>query len=235
MRARPRTPRGDGSQPQPKQYGISSRQSGRSDVWEPEVNHLHDSAMPDRAARARAAGLLLLLTPVIWGATFPAAKVALRDVSPWTFVAWSRALGLLAILVVVAVWRPPRAAWTLGLLPAGLLGPPDDRRILLGRSGSTTRRPPTPGSSPSSTSSLLRPAPRSSAAAPPTGSTSRAWRSPSPAWGCSRSATAGCTSAICWSWPAPRRSRATSLPSTCWSSATQPCPSRWRRWRRQRH
>ena len=77
-----------------------------------------DSAMPDRAARARAAGLLLLLTPVIWGATFPAAKVALRDVSPWTFVAWSRGLGLLAILAVVALWRPPRAAWTRGLVPA---------------------------------------------------------------------------------------------------------------------
>ena len=69
-----------------------------------------DSAMPDRAARARTAGLLLLLTPVIWGATFPAAQVALRDVSPWTFVAWSRGLGLLAILVVGALWRPPRPA-----------------------------------------------------------------------------------------------------------------------------
>src|SRR4051794_5768415 len=77
--------------------------------------------MPDRAARARAAGVLLLLTPVIWGATFPAAKVALRDVSPWTFVAWSRGLGLLAILVVLLIWRPPREAWTRGLVPAGAL------------------------------------------------------------------------------------------------------------------
>jgi drug/metabolite transporter (DMT)-like permease len=75
--------------------------------------------MPDRAARARAAGLLLLVTPVVWGATFPAAKVALRDVSPWTFVAWSRGLGLLAIVVVAALWRPPRSAWTWGLVPAG--------------------------------------------------------------------------------------------------------------------
>jgi drug/metabolite transporter (DMT)-like permease len=77
----------------------------------------------DRAGRARAAGLLLLLTPVIWGATFPAAKVALRHVSPWTFVAWSRVLGLVAIAAVLLVWRPPREAWTRGLAPAGgLLG-----------------------------------------------------------------------------------------------------------------
>lgn len=77
--------------------------------------------MPDRAGRDRVAGLLLLLTPVIWGATFPAAKVALRHVTPWTFVAWSRGLGLLAIAVVLLVRRPPRAAWTPGLVPAGAL------------------------------------------------------------------------------------------------------------------
>lgn len=77
--------------------------------------------MHDRPARARAAGLLLLLTPVIWGATFPAAKVALRHVSPWAFVAWSRGLGLVAIAVVLLVWRPPREAWTRGLVPAGAL------------------------------------------------------------------------------------------------------------------
>ena len=77
--------------------------------------------MLDRLARARAAGLLLLLTPVIWGATFPAAKVALRHVSPWTFVAWSRVLGLVAIAAVLLIWRPPREAWTRGLVPAGAL------------------------------------------------------------------------------------------------------------------
>ena len=80
-----------------------------------------DCAMSDRPAPTRTAGLLLLLTPVIWGATFPAAKVALRDVSPWTFVAWSRGLGLLAIVVVLTIWRPPRVAWTRGLVPAGAL------------------------------------------------------------------------------------------------------------------
>lgn len=77
--------------------------------------------MPDRPARARAAGLLLLLTPVIWGATFPAAKVALRHVSPWTFVAWSRGAGFVAIAVVLLIWRPPREAWTRRLVPAGAL------------------------------------------------------------------------------------------------------------------
>jgi len=77
--------------------------------------------VPDRPARARAAGLLLLMTPVIWGATFPAAKVALEHVTPWTFVAWSRGLGLVAIAAVLLVRRPPREAWTLGLVPAGVL------------------------------------------------------------------------------------------------------------------
>jgi drug/metabolite transporter (DMT)-like permease len=77
--------------------------------------------VPDRLARARAAGLLLLLTPVIWGTTFPAAKVALRHVSPWTFVAWSRVLGLVAIAAVLLIWRPPREEWTRGLVPAGAL------------------------------------------------------------------------------------------------------------------
>src|SRR4051812_9525254 len=117
--------------------------------------------MPDRAARARAAGVLLLLTPVIWGATFPAAKVALRDVSPWTFVAWSRGLGLLAILVVAALWRPPRPAWTRGLMPAGaLLGALMTLDTCSRPSASTTRPRPTRGLSPCSTSSSLRPAPR---------------------------------------------------------------------------
>jgi hypothetical protein len=72
--------------------------SGRSATLAP--NGMVATSHP-LAAPTRAAGLLLLLTPVIWGATFPAAKVALRDVSPWTFVAWSRGLGLLAIVVVL--------------------------------------------------------------------------------------------------------------------------------------
>jgi drug/metabolite transporter (DMT)-like permease len=77
--------------------------------------------MPERPARAQTAGLLLLLTPVIWGATFPAAKVALEHVTPWTFVAWSRGLGLVAIAAVLLVRRPPRGSWRRGLIPAGVV------------------------------------------------------------------------------------------------------------------
>ena len=94
-------------------FGSGSADTGRRSV--------DDCGVRDRPAPTRAAGLLLLLTPVIWGATFPAAKVALRDVSPWTFVAWSRGLGLLAIVVVLTIWRPPRVAWARGLVPAGAL------------------------------------------------------------------------------------------------------------------
>jgi drug/metabolite transporter (DMT)-like permease len=71
--------------------------------------------------RSRTAGLFLLLTPLIWGGTFPAAKIALEHVSPWTFIAWSRGLGLVAAAATLAVWRPPRTAWRAGLAPAGLL------------------------------------------------------------------------------------------------------------------
>ena len=77
--------------------------------------------MRERSGRVQAAGLLLLLTPVIWGATFPAAKVALEHVTPWTFVAWSRGLGLVAIAAVLLVRRPPRGSWRRGLIPAGVL------------------------------------------------------------------------------------------------------------------
>jgi drug/metabolite transporter (DMT)-like permease len=64
---------------------------------------------------------MLLSTPVIWGLTFPAAKLALRHTNAWTFTAWSRVLGLLALLAVLAVVRPPRSTWTWGLAPAGAL------------------------------------------------------------------------------------------------------------------
>ena len=51
------------------------------------------------------AGILLLLTPLLWGATFPATKIALRRLPAATFMAWSRTLGFLAILAMVPLIR----------------------------------------------------------------------------------------------------------------------------------
>src|SRR3954454_11355432 len=95
-------------------------------------------AATDRDAGGRAAGLMLLTTPVIWGLTFPAAKMELEHVNPgtvttwrrvlglhhetpWRFPPWSRVLGLAALCAVVAVVRPPRETWQRGLIPAGAL------------------------------------------------------------------------------------------------------------------
>jgi drug/metabolite transporter (DMT)-like permease len=39
--------------------------------------------------------------PVLWGATFPAAKLALEDLSPLALMAWTRGLGLVTLLVVL--------------------------------------------------------------------------------------------------------------------------------------
>ena len=49
------------------------------------------------------AGWLLFLTPVLWGATFPAAKIAIRAVDVVPFTAWSRLIGFLTILVALPV------------------------------------------------------------------------------------------------------------------------------------
>jgi drug/metabolite transporter (DMT)-like permease len=51
------------------------------------------------------AATLLLLTPVLWGATFPATKIALRRLPVPTFMAWSRTLGFLAILALIPLIR----------------------------------------------------------------------------------------------------------------------------------
>ncbi|HET6848518.1 MAG TPA: DMT family transporter [Gaiellales bacterium] len=64
---------------------------------------------------------MLLTTPVIWGLTFPAAKLALDHTNPWTFTAWSRVLGLAALCAVLVAVRPPRETWQRGLVPAGAL------------------------------------------------------------------------------------------------------------------
>ena len=46
-------------------------------------------------------GVLLLLTPILWGATFPAAKVGLEAIGVFPFMFWTRILGFLTILLVV--------------------------------------------------------------------------------------------------------------------------------------
>ncbi|MGH2675701.1 MAG: DMT family transporter [Actinomycetota bacterium] len=43
-------------------------------------------------------GLLLFLTPILWGATFPAAKVGLEAIGVFPFMFWTRLLGFVTIL-----------------------------------------------------------------------------------------------------------------------------------------
>ncbi|HEX2025200.1 MAG TPA: DMT family transporter [Actinomycetota bacterium] len=42
-------------------------------------------------------GVLLLLTPILWGATFPAAKIGLGIIGVYPFMFWTRVLGFLAV------------------------------------------------------------------------------------------------------------------------------------------
>ena len=73
--------------------------------------------------------MLLLLTPLMWGATFPAGKLALRRLPPLTFMAWTRGLGFLAILAMVPLLRrggegpkrPAHQAIGPGVLLGGLI------------------------------------------------------------------------------------------------------------------
>jgi drug/metabolite transporter (DMT)-like permease len=46
-------------------------------------------------------GILLFLTPILWGATFPAAKVGLEAIGVFPFMFWTRFLGFLTILAAV--------------------------------------------------------------------------------------------------------------------------------------
>jgi drug/metabolite transporter (DMT)-like permease len=46
-------------------------------------------------------GILLLLTPILWGATFPAAKVGLEAIGVFPFMFWTRFVGFLTILAAV--------------------------------------------------------------------------------------------------------------------------------------
>src|SRR4051794_16947462 len=46
--------------------------------------------------------VVLLATPAIWGASFPASKVAMESLDVFPFMAWCRVLGLLTMVLVVA-------------------------------------------------------------------------------------------------------------------------------------
>ena len=70
-------------------------------------------------------GLLLLLTPVIWGVTFPAGKRALETLPLLPFTAWSRIYGLAALalsLPLLLRWAPWRAPLRRLVLPGAVLG-----------------------------------------------------------------------------------------------------------------
>lgn len=60
-------------------------------------------------ARPGDLGLLLFLSPVIWGATFPAGKRALETLPLLPFMAWSRMLGVVAIVAALP-WVARRLA-----------------------------------------------------------------------------------------------------------------------------
>jgi len=70
-------------------------------------------------------GLFLLLTPVLWGASFPATKIALRHLAVLPFMFWTRTLGFVTILAWVSLARgpgAPRGAVRRALMPGFVLG-----------------------------------------------------------------------------------------------------------------
>ena len=78
-----------------------------------------------RNSRRIDAGLLLFVTPILWGATFPAAKLGIERVGIFPFMAWTRLVGFLTILVAIPLVA--RAALTTASLrraagPGLLLG-----------------------------------------------------------------------------------------------------------------
>jgi drug/metabolite transporter (DMT)-like permease len=80
--------------------------------------------MPRRAARD--AGLILLSTPILWGATFPGGKIALRRLPVLPFMAWSRGLGCLTVVALLPLMRraggDERGSWRAVVLPGAVLG-----------------------------------------------------------------------------------------------------------------
>ena len=85
-------------------------------------------APPRSARRGRPGvdrGALLLLTPLLWGATFPAAKLGLETLGPWALMAWTRLLGLATVglaLPWVAGRRPPPGTARRVAGPSAVLG-----------------------------------------------------------------------------------------------------------------
>jgi drug/metabolite transporter (DMT)-like permease len=70
-------------------------------------------------------GLLLFLTPLIWGITFPAGKLALEQLSVPAFMAWSRTLGFLILLISLPMFARAAARWPdirRAIVPGILLG-----------------------------------------------------------------------------------------------------------------
>jgi drug/metabolite transporter (DMT)-like permease len=70
-------------------------------------------------------GWLLFLTPILWGATFPGAKLGIERIGVYPFMAWTRFVGFLTILVaipLVARHQLGRGAGRRVLLPGLLLG-----------------------------------------------------------------------------------------------------------------
>jgi drug/metabolite transporter (DMT)-like permease len=70
-------------------------------------------------------GLLLFLTPLIWGITFPAGKLALEQLSVPAFMAWSRTLGFLILLISLPLFARASARWPdirRAILPGIVLG-----------------------------------------------------------------------------------------------------------------
>jgi drug/metabolite transporter (DMT)-like permease len=70
---------------------------------------------------------ILLLTPILWGATFPGGKIVLRHLPVFTFMAWSRALGFLTILALLPLLRRSTAGqaarpWRAVIGPGIVLG-----------------------------------------------------------------------------------------------------------------
>lgn len=70
-------------------------------------------------------GVILLITPILWGATFPAAKVGLEAIGVFPFMFWTRLLGFLTILAAILILgrgRISRDALRRVAGPGALLG-----------------------------------------------------------------------------------------------------------------